>query len=216
MNKTLNIQINKKLQQTAKNTFGTRTHKFAYCFFIRIQISLTFRFSLIHIWINRSPQFFSHDTLVTAILLWHAPNLLWSDDQKLNYDKIKFYNIPHVTENSLWTGPRVIKTTKFEESRSIMERKICVNPLINHAYQWLIIDIINDNHIEYIRSEWPEVFELMWPHRSDPLFSFTWVSFEFGRNFRVGETVAVWPVGCSGWKPLLLKLQSLNKWPPRT
>ena len=50
-------------------------------------------------------------------------NLLWSDDQKLNYDKIKFYNIPHVTENRSWTGPRVIETTKFEESRSIMEKK---------------------------------------------------------------------------------------------
>ena len=37
--------------------------------------------------------------------------------------KIKFYNIPHVTENRLLTGPRVIKTTKFEESRSIMEKK---------------------------------------------------------------------------------------------
>ena len=49
--------------------------------------------------------------------------MLWSDDQKLNYDKIKFYNIPHMTENRLWTGPQVIKTTKFEESRSIMERK---------------------------------------------------------------------------------------------
>ena len=61
--------INKKLQQTAKNTFGPRTHKFAYWFFIRIQISLTFRFSLIHIWTNRSLQMFSHDTLVTAMLL---------------------------------------------------------------------------------------------------------------------------------------------------
>ena len=30
---------------------------------------------------------------------------------------------PHVTENRLWTGPQVIKTTKFEESKSIMERK---------------------------------------------------------------------------------------------
>ena len=62
-------------------------------------------------------------------------------------------------------GPR---TTKFEESRSIMERKIFINPVINHAYPKLIIDIINDNHIEYIRSEWPEAFELMWLHGSDP------------------------------------------------
>ena len=51
-----------------------------------------------------------------------------------NYDKIKFYYIPYVIENRLWTGPRVIKTTKFEEIRSIMERKICLNLLINHAY----------------------------------------------------------------------------------
>ena len=39
--------------------------------------------------------------------------------------------------NSLWTGPHVIQTTKFEESRSIilsMERKICINPLIKNAY----------------------------------------------------------------------------------
>ena len=40
-----------------------------------------------------------------------------------------------------------------------MERKICINPLIHHAYPQLIIDIINDYHIEYIRSEWPEAFE---------------------------------------------------------
>ena len=38
-------------------------------FLIIIQISLTFRFSLIHIRINRSLQSFSHDTLVTAMLL---------------------------------------------------------------------------------------------------------------------------------------------------
>ena len=48
--------------------------------------------------------------------------------------KIKFYYIPHLTENRLWTGPQVIKTTKFEESKSIMERKICINSLIHHAY----------------------------------------------------------------------------------
>ena len=35
-------------------------------------------------------------------------------------------------------------------------------------YPQLIIDIINDNHIEYIRSECPEAFELMRPHGSDP------------------------------------------------
>ena len=81
---------------------------------------------------------------------------------------LKFYYIPHLTENRLWTGPQVIKTTKFEESKSIMERKICINSLIHHACPWLIIDIINDNHIEYIPSEWPEAFELMRPHGSDP------------------------------------------------
>ena len=39
---------------------------------------------------------------------------------------------------------------------------------MNHAYPQLIIDIINDNNVEYIQSEWPEAFELMWPLGSDP------------------------------------------------
>ena len=100
------------------------------------------------------------------MLLYNALNLLWSDYQKLNYDKRNFYYIRRVTLNGLWTGPQVIKTTKFEECRPGMERKICINPLIDHA--WLIIDMINDNHIEYIRPEWPEAFELLLPHRSVP------------------------------------------------
>ena len=66
------INIFETKQEIAANCekyIQAKDRKFAYCFFIRIQISLTFRFSLIHIWINRSPQIFSHDTLVTAILL---------------------------------------------------------------------------------------------------------------------------------------------------
>ena len=103
-----------------------------------------------------------------------------------------------MTENRLWTGPQVIKTTKFEESRTIMERQICKNPLIIHAYQYLIIDVINDNHIEHIRSEWPEacsptgtirIWKEMWP---------------WGNRGILEETVAVWLIGCSGCKPLLL------------
>ena len=31
-----------------------------------------------------------------------------------------------------------------------------------------------------------------------------YVNFEFGRKFRLVETVATWPVTCFGWKPLLL------------
>ena len=157
-------------------------------------------------WRRKSYHFLtSAYTFVTAMILQHAPNLLWSDDHKLNYDKTKFYHIPHVTENRLWTGPHVIKTTKFEESRPIMEILICINPLINHAYPWLIIDTINDNYIEYIRLEWLEAFELTLPQESVPYLCFTWTNFEFGRNFCLNETVTVWPVGCFGWKtPLLI------------
>ena len=46
--------------------------------------------------------------------------------------------------------------------------------------------------------ERPEAFELMLPHGSVPKFSFTLVNFEFGRDFRLEETVAVWPVTCFG------------------
>ena len=31
-------------------------------------------------------------------------------------------------------GPRSLRQPKFEESKSIMERKICINSLIHHAY----------------------------------------------------------------------------------
>ena len=44
----------------------------------------------------------------------------------------------------------------------------------------------------------------MLPHRSAPYLSFTWVNFDFARNFRLEETVAGWPVCNFGWKPSLL------------
>ena len=70
-------------------------------------------------------SFFSHSYLnqpiATKCFTWHTrDSYAVVACAKLNYDKIKFYNIPHVTENRLWTGPQVIKTTKFEESRSTL------------------------------------------------------------------------------------------------
>ena len=50
----------------------------------------------------------------------------------------------------------------------------------------------------------PEAFESMLPYGDILLLSFTWVNFEFGRNFRHEQIVAVWPVSCFRWKPLLL------------
>ena len=41
------------------------------------------------------------------------------------------------------------------------------------------------------------------PHGSVPWLRFIWINFEFGRNCRFEETVAVWPVSCFGWKPPL-------------
>ena len=57
-----------------------------------------------------------------------------SPNKKLNYDKVQYNNIPHVTEILLWNEPQVIKTNKSEESRPIMEWKMCINPLIMHIY----------------------------------------------------------------------------------
>ena len=56
---------------------------------------------------------------------------------KSSWDSQDFGDISMVLKMAYFrksTGPRWVKTTKFEENRSIMERKICINPLINHAY----------------------------------------------------------------------------------
>ena len=52
-------------------------------------------------------------------------NLSWSYHQKWNHDKIKFYFIPHVPEIAREMGHRSLRQPKSEESRPIMENKMC-------------------------------------------------------------------------------------------
>ena len=46
-----------------------------------------------------------------------------------------------------------------------------------------MIDIINDNHIEYIWLEWPGAFELMWPPRERSLVKFHLSEFRIWKEF---------------------------------
>ena len=39
-----------------------------------------------------------------------------------------------MTENRLWNEPQAHNTTKCEESRPIMEKEMCINPLLMHIH----------------------------------------------------------------------------------
>ena len=122
-----------------------------------------------------------------------------------------------------WQWPRSMNT-RYYRYRANRSLKHCNFPLMSEQgfSQWektlYNITILGRKGIYFtwVAASYRGEARYIWINASQCSLklNFIWASFEFGRNFRLDETMAVWPVSCFGWKPPVL-IPS-HKWPPST